>query len=1197
MNEPVTNHGTSTNKALRARAEKLLRTSRANVSGMPPEDIHALVHELQVHQIELELQNEELRNAQHELAISLDRYSDLYQFSPVGYLSIDADGKTFEANLTAANVLGVERHELIGRKLSDFVARESQDKLYLHLQSVRTDAGRASCELSMTRPGDRPCIVRLDSIAAEKVSGKHHYCRISMVDITDQKEAEEWTIEAKRLRLMVENLPAGAVFVDHELVELNRTAEKITGYSRDEIHSLDDWYEKLFGEGGSQVRGLHTKDHQAGFPNQTTITIRRKDGRHREVEFAGHAFDHHEVWLLHDVTEQQLAAQQLRLQERAIQAARDAILITDATQPDNPVIFCNDAMQTMTGYTREEFVGRNCRFLQGDDRDQAAIAEVRNAIASGSPCHVVLRNYRKDGTLFWNELSLSPIHDEDGQLTHFVSIQNDLTDRKSIEADLAIVNAKLESFVNSVPDALIVVNANREIDFCNPGIERVFGYEPDELIGKSTLVLYADPDEFARQGKLKFTADATQAYRPQEIMFRHKNGMVFTGEMSGTIFRDAKAKPLGFLGLVRDVSERNRLHAEQRRYQEVLEAFSKGTSLDALLKLIVRQMEEIKPGTLCSILLLDDTGECLHGKYSSSIPVPFQQAIDGLRIGPDVSSCGTAALTGMRVIAEQIETHPNWEACRELAAQAGLRACWSEPILSPDRGVLGTLAMYFREPKSPDELDLRLMKHSAAIAAIAIDRSRANERIRKSEERYRSLVSASYATIWITTPDGRFDFPQPAWEEYTGQPWSDHQGKGWLSMIHADDQASILVAWNKAVQSGTFYKSRGRVWHAATKQYRHFEAQAVPIHDQDGRVVEWVGSTTDVHDRIEAQQQLQKSEHEFHTLADNVPEQFAYIDTDQRFRFVNRSYQTVHQRPQSEIIGKHVREITGDDAYESSIRKHLETALSGQSVSYQAEVPLPPPRDGMRWIHATYLPDIDAGKVRGIFALVSDITEQRVLQKQVLDIAAEENRRFAQDLHDGISQELAGMGMIAHALVTALSRHDAPEADIAMRLKDATQRTLHQVRELAHGINPVDVDGQGLYVAISEMSERLRELYGIDCALECPHPVSLRDNQVATQLYRIAQEATTNAIKHGKPTRIKISLIVDDGDPRLEIFDNGNGISDVDAQTTGMGLRTMRYRADVIGGQLSLEGLEEGGTRVTCTFPAEVISRSLAKSE
>ena len=127
----------------------------------------------------------------------------------------------------------------------------------------------------------------------------------------------------------------------------------------------------------------------------------------------------------------------LRLLERAVTASTNSIVISDPNQPDDPLVYVNPAFERTTGYAAEEVLGRNCRFLQDEDRDQPALGELRTAVREGRHCTVVLRNYRKDGTLFWNELSIYPVRDDEGRMTSFVGVQNDITERIRAEETLS----------------------------------------------------------------------------------------------------------------------------------------------------------------------------------------------------------------------------------------------------------------------------------------------------------------------------------------------------------------------------------------------------------------------------------------------------------------------------------------------------------------------------------------------------------------------------------------------------------------------------------------------------------------------------------------------------------------------------------------------------------------------------------------
>jgi len=126
----------------------------------------------------------------------------------------------------------------------------------------------------------------------------------------------------------------------------------------------------------------------------------------------------------------------LKLLATAVEATETSFIITDHTKDDDPIIYCNRAFERLTGYSREEILGKNCRFMQGDDRNQSALIHLRSSISLGSPCSVNLRNYRKDGTSFLNELSVSPVYDFDGCISHLIGIQRDITKEILIRSDL-----------------------------------------------------------------------------------------------------------------------------------------------------------------------------------------------------------------------------------------------------------------------------------------------------------------------------------------------------------------------------------------------------------------------------------------------------------------------------------------------------------------------------------------------------------------------------------------------------------------------------------------------------------------------------------------------------------------------------------------------------------------------------------------
>ncbi|MCZ6860308.1 MAG: PAS domain-containing protein, partial [Alphaproteobacteria bacterium] len=194
--------------------------------------------------------------------------------------------------------------------------------------------------------------------------------------------------------------------------------------------------------------------------------------------------------------------------------------------------------------------------------------------------------------------------------------------------------------------------------------------------------------------------------------------------------------------------ERKSIQMMPKDRNQVLERLAAGAPLEEVLSILVATTEEVRPEMLCSVLLLDKETKRLRHGAAPSLPDFYNDAIDGLEIGPGAGSCGAAAYTGERVIVEDVMTHPNWVPYRELAERAELRACWSEPIFSSTDEVLGTLAMYYREPRAPDQSDLVHIETAAYLAGIAIEWKLTRETLQESEEHYRDLFEQSPICIW-----------------------------------------------------------------------------------------------------------------------------------------------------------------------------------------------------------------------------------------------------------------------------------------------------------------------------------------------------------------------------------------------------------------------------------------------------------------
>ncbi|MUL38593.1 PAS domain S-box protein [Gloeocapsopsis dulcis] len=294
---------------------------------------------------------------------------------------------------------------------------------------------------------------------------------------------------------------------------------------------------------------------------------------------------------IRDITEQKRAEESFRLNERAMAAASNGIVIVDPRQPDSPIIYCNPAFERMTGYSQDEVLGYNCRFLQGPDTDPTALAEIRCALHEERECRVILKNYRKDGTPFWNELAIAPVQDANGQLTHFIGVQSDITERK--RAEEAVLRAKVaeaaklaleteiterkqveialreseeryRSVVDNVKEVIFQTNTAGIWTFLNPAWQDITGFTVEASIGKY-FANYIHPSDRQHQIDLfqSLITEQQECYR-QEVRYLNHNGSFRWIEVYARLTQDSEGNVIGTSGTLNDITKRKRAEEDIR---------------------------------------------------------------------------------------------------------------------------------------------------------------------------------------------------------------------------------------------------------------------------------------------------------------------------------------------------------------------------------------------------------------------------------------------------------------------------------------------------------------------------------------------------------------------------------------------------------------------------------------------------------
>ena len=217
-------------------------------------------------------------------------------------------------------------------------------------------------------------------------------------------------------------------------------------------------------------------------------------------------------------------------------------------------------------------------------------------------------------------------------------------------------------------------------------------------------------------------------------------------------------------------------------------------------------------------------------------------------------------------------------------------------------------------------------------------------------------------------------------------------------------------------------------------------------------------------------------------------------------------------------------------------------------------------------------------------AVVRDVTDRETLEKEVVESSNRVQTRIGQDIHDGLGQHLTGITFLSRALERNLATKNLPEAAEAAEISKLVIEALAQTRNLARGLFPVEVESTRLCQSLRELGNTAEQLFHVSCSVECDSNLVIKSKNASTHLFRLAQEAINNAVRHGRANRITILLGTNGDKAVLRITDDGVGLPPDHARRTGLGLRIMTYRAQKVGGNLEIQPGQHGGTVVSCTF-------------
>ena len=394
----------------------------------------------------------------------------------------------------------------------------------------------------------------------------------------------------------------------------------------------------------------------------------------------------------------------------ALERANDAVVIVDR---DLHVSFFNAAAELIWGLDRAEVVGHHVSHLGLDELQQADGDDTPQARAS----EVTLS--RKDGRQVRTALSVSTV--EIGGQSRTIAFVRDVTKEIVRRERMAVLNLVADKTNRSV----IVTDRDLKVIYANAAFAGTFGYSVEEAQGRrvNDLLVGRHTDRRTLTKLLRWTE--TEAGGEEEILAYDSNGDEIWISASVKAFRDQRGRVKYMFALLTDITETKQLRSLQ---QLIMSALADEIPITEIADRLCRRVEEIAPDVVSSLLHIDAAG-LIHPLGGPSLPEDYSRALDGVAIGPDIGSCGSAAYYGKAVLATDLDNDPRWQPFKTRPLEVGLRACWSTPIKAKDGRVIGTFAFYFRECRAPSRWHQRIVDACVDLSALAIERKEARAQI------------------------------------------------------------------------------------------------------------------------------------------------------------------------------------------------------------------------------------------------------------------------------------------------------------------------------------------------------------------------------------------------------------------------------------------------------------------------------------
>jgi PAS domain S-box-containing protein len=1075
---------------------------------------------------------------------------------PANFFLIDKSGKFLRWNRNLEMVSGFSAGEISNMSPLDFFTDEEKGKVKQAIEKVFKE-GHAIVEADLlTKSGNRIPFFHTGSL----IEYMGEYCLIGTgIDISERKELEKKIEESsERLQLITRSANVGlwewnmktgetkfdevwAWLVGYELEELQPISIK----TWDKLVHPDDYskFEKAVEEYVSGEKSVY----------ECEIRMRHKAGhwvwildRGRAVEWDDTGKPVRMVGTHIDISDRIAYEESLAYQASLLSNVSDAVISTDL---DYNIKSWNNAAESVYGWSRDEVIGKNLgdflktEFEPGEDTDTAEQQLKSDGYWQGEVLQVTKDGERKN--IF---SSVTRIRDAYGNFAGVVAVNRDISERKSYEKEIRLLaNVFLKSNT-----ALAVSNHNtNKLERVNWAYAALFGYEEEEMVGMDIHHLYPADARLMTDNKVKELEKNSQV--TFEAALKRKDESVFDSIVNLSLVRENELEAPYRISTVQDISELKKVqkqlvHERQRfelaannvsdvvwEWNPVAEELWWGEGIETVMGY---KKEEYEGD-------LDFWKNHIHEE-------------DRDRIVTSMMSAETS---------DAVE----WEAeYRFIAADGGVRTVNDSAVLIRDEKgellrIIGAM------------VDItKLLEYQEALQR---ERNRF-ELIAKSSNDVLYDLNLETGTIWWSEGwQTRFGYsPDEVENSFT---W-------WLENVHPEDKERINDSVSAAIDDGSdFWVGRYRIKNGEG-QYRYVIDKGYFIKNENGKSVNLVGTISDITVDIEARENLKASEEQYRLLFQQSPlPMFIYDPETLLFISANSSAIEKYGYSEDELKKMKIYELHPESDYKE-VKKEIQLSLKQRRTGFDVWPQIK--KSGEKMLAEISGSEIYyEGKICRLI-VANDITEQKKSEERAISAIVEgeerERQRVAKELHDGLGQYLSAANMNLETVYEDAKEIGEPHLSIFKNGLELLSHAISETRSISQNLLPKAIQDYGLELGIESLINQLRGTNSVKFYLyQNLDNVDIPDN-IQINLYRVAQEAINNALRHGQPEKVNVQLIYSEGDILLMIEDDGKGFEPAEV-LGGLGLQSMKTRAGAMSGSFEVISNTGKGTIISVAVPIQ----------